>query len=262
MVDTFKPLDIFGYIFKKWWLIVLSMIAFGICALILSNFIPPLYESSAIFSVTIDYTETGALSDIQEDQAMKGVGNLIRSDEVIEDVIAKIIDRSLPYSREQFEKGSALDREEFQWTLRYRSSDPIISRDIVQTWVDISNTIIHESLIHAQIVDSQREYLWNLEECIQYTTGQNSADGFCGYSSTEELVDQIGIVSNSINVDKIAARGMFSPLAVQMIKNPQVPLVPIRHQKNLLIFAGTAVGLLFCILIQGIAYFRSLRIDK
>jgi hypothetical protein len=262
MADTFRPLDMIEFIVKKWWLIVISMIIFGICALIVSNFIPPLYESSAVFSVTIDYTETGALSDIQEDQAMKGLGNLIGSDEVIEKMIADLHAQSLSISREQFDKSSTLDREEFQWALRYRSVDPKLSKDIVQTWMEMADLLIKESLIHAQVVDTEREYLWSLEECLQYATGQSSTEEICGFSSTKELVDQISFASELINEEKVAARGLFSPLSVQVVKNPLVSLSPVRHQRNLLVFGGILIGLFISILFQGFVYFRRIRLEK
>jgi uncharacterized protein involved in exopolysaccharide biosynthesis len=261
MADTFKPLDLIGIILRRWWLIVISMIVFGIFALVLSNFISPLYEASAVYSVTIDYTETGALSDIQEDQAMKGVGNLIDSDEVIEKTLDTLNKHSLQITRDQFEKGSTLDREEFQWTIRYRSSDPILSKDIIQTWMEISDTLIKESLIHAQVVDTEREYLWNLEECLQYATGQSSANQICGFLSIKELIDQISNVSKSINEEKTAARGLFSPISVQIVKKPVVSHHPVRHQRNLLVFGGMVSGLLIMVLFQGISYFRSFRND-
>jgi len=262
MADTFNPLDVMRFMVKKWWITALSMIVGGICALVLTNFLPPLYESSASFSVTIDYTKTGALSDIQEDQAMRGLGNLIVSDDVIENVI-NALNTQLPlYSREQFDKESALDREEFLWTLRYRSSDPIFARDVVQVWVEISKTLIQEGLVHAQIVDSEREILWGLEQCLQHATSQNYVETLCGFASTNEIVDEIVILSKLINEEKKASRGLFSPLAVQIMKNPQIPLVPVRHQRNLFVSAGIAVGLLISFLLQGIIYYRSLEIDK
>ena len=262
MADTFKPLDVLRFIARKWWIPVLSMIIFGICALILANFLPPLYESSATFSLTIDYTETGSLSDIQEDQAMRGIGNLIASDEVIENVISEANVRSLPLSREQFKKESNLDREEFQWTIRYRSSDQLYAKDVIQIWKEISNKLIQDSLFHAQIVDSEREFLWKLEECLQLVTRQVTIDTLCGYSSTEDLIDEISIISRSINDEKIAARGLFSPLAVHIVKNPQIPLTPVRYQRNVLVFSGIVIGFLISVLFLGIVNFRRLRIEK
>ena len=57
------------------------MIAGGLLGLLVSQVRAPIFESSAVFSVTIDYTQTGALTDIQEDQAMRGVGSVIFSDQ-------------------------------------------------------------------------------------------------------------------------------------------------------------------------------------
>lgn len=262
MTVSFKPLDIFQSISKKWWITTISMISGGVIALILSVLIPPLYESSASFSVTIDYTKTGALSDVQEDQAMRGIGYLITSDDVIEMLINEIKTQTPSYSREQFEEDSSLDREEFQWTLRYRSSDPIFARNVVHTWMENSNLLLQDGLEHAQIVDSETKILWGLEECLQRVTGQVSDVTLCGFYSTNELVNEIANISSSIHEEKKIARGLFSPLSVQIVKEPQIPILPIRHQLNLFVFVGIVSGLLISILIQVIIYQRSLDLEK
>ncbi|MDO9546455.1 MAG: hypothetical protein Q7J07_06870 [Pelolinea sp.] len=262
MTETFRPLDLLQSITKKWWITAISMVIGGIGALILTEFIPPLYESSASFSVTIDYTKTGALSDVQEDQAMRGIGYVITSDDAIENVVNEVMTISAFYSRDQFEKESFLDREEFLWTLRYRSSDPIFARDVVQAWVERSNTLIQDGLIHAQIVDSETKILWGLENCLELATGQESIDTLCGFASIKELVDEIANISSLIHEEKMAARGLFSPLAVQIVNQPQVPVVPVRHQRNLFVFAGIMSGLLISNLLQVILNKRSFEFDK
>lgn len=262
MTVSFKPLDLLQSISKKWWITALSMVLGGFCVLVLSGFIPPIYESSASFSVTIDYTKTGALSDVQEDQAMRGIGYVITSDDVIEQVVSDVQTQKGAYSSDQFEKESTLDREEFLWALRYRSADPKFAYDVVLAWMERSNALIQDGLIHAQIVDSEIKILWGLEECLERATGQVSIETLCGFTSTKELVNEIAKISSLIHEEKMAAQGLFSPLAVQIVKHPQVPVVPVRHQSNLFIFFGIVSGLLISILIQGIIYMRSSDLAK
>ncbi len=262
MNKTFKPLDIVQSITKRWWITVLSMMMSGFCALLLAHLTPPVYEASASFSVTIDYTRTGALSDVEEDQTMRGIGYVITSDEVIESVVDEINLQQSDYSRIQFEKDSTLDREEFRWTLRYRSSDPALAEKVASIWAEISNSVIQDGLIHAQIVDSETEVLWGLEDCFERSTGQFGAADLCGFGTLQDLVNEIAQLSHLIHEEKTQSRGLFAPLAVQMVQQPQYPDAPVRHQKNLLTGAGIVAGLVLSILTQGIFYYRGSNFEK
>jgi len=262
MENKFKPLDILQSITRRWWVTVLCMVIGGLCALLLTRFILPVYETSASFSVTIDYTRTGALSDVQEDQAMRGIGYVITSDEVIESVVKEVKSQQSDYSRIQFEKDSTLDREEFRWTLRYRSTDPALAEKVAIIWADTSNSIIQEGLIHAQIVDSVNEVLWGLEDCLKRSTGQFGIADLCGFYDLRDLVNEIAQLSQLIHEEKTQTRGLFAPLAVQMVQQPRYPDSPVRHQKNLLTAGGIVVGLILSILTQGIFYYRGSKFEE
>ncbi len=256
MSKIFKPLDVLESITKCWWITVLSMVMGGICALSLTQYIPPVYEASASFSVTIDHTRTGALLDVQVDQAMRGIGYVITSDEVIESVVDEVILHQSDYSRIQFEKESTLDREEFKWTLRYRSSDPVLAEKVAIIWVDTSNSIIQDGLIHAQVVDSETELLWGLEDCLERSTGQFGTAELCGFGGSQDVVNEIVQLSQLIHEEKTQTRGLFAPLTIQIVRQPRYPDSPVRHQKSLLTAAGIVAGLVLSILTQGILYYR------
>ena len=262
MNKTIRPLDILQLITKRWWITVLSMVIGGFCALLVTGFIPPVYEASASYSVTIDYTRTGALSDVQEDQAMRGIGYVITSDEVVESVIDEIKLHQSDYSRNQFEKDSSLDREEFRWTLRYRSSDPAFAEKAAIIWADTSNSVIHEGLIHAQIVDSVTEVLWGLEDCLERSTSQFGTVDLCGLGGSQDIVNEIAQLSQLIQEEKSQTRGLFAHLTIQMVQQPRYPDSPVRHQKNLLTAAGIMSGFILSILTQGIFYYRGLNFEE
>ena len=259
----FKPFDILLSITKRWWLSVLSMIVGGLCALLFTHFISPVYEASASFSVTIDYTRTGALSDVQEDQAMRGIGYVINSDEVVERVIEQVKLQLSTFSRNQFEKDSFLERGEFQWTLRYRSSAPAFAEKVAHAWVDVSDSIIQDGLLNAQIIFSETDVLWGLENCLERSTGNFSDVDLCGYGSIQELVSEIEELSKSIHERKAQSKGLFSFLAVQIVQRPRYPDFPVRHQTNLLITMGIVAGLVLSVITQVIYYFfRGLDIEE
>jgi len=97
---------------NRWYVLVVLMIIGGIIGLLLTNMFSPIYESSATFSVTIDYTRTGALTDIQEDQAMRGVGSVIFSDIVVNPLLEELRVLDETFTERDFFEGAALDRTE------------------------------------------------------------------------------------------------------------------------------------------------------
>ena len=262
MNKTFKPLDLLQSIMKQWWMTSISMIVGGFCALLLTQFLSPKYEGSASFSVTIDYTRTGSLSDVQEDQAMRGIGYVITSDEVIDTVVDEVQLLQNDYSKDQFEKESTIDREEFQWTMRYRSSDPKYAEKIAAFWADISFSVIQEGLMHAQIVDSETELLWGLQDCLERVTGPFGKADLCVFNNTQEIIQEIAQMSKSIIEEKKQSRGLFTFLTVHFVQHPQYPNSPIRHQTSLLTGAGIIVGMIMNIIIQGIIFYRGSSIEE
>ena len=132
---------------ERWMVTSALMITGGLLGLLVSQARAPIFESSAVFSVTIDYTQTGALTDIQEDQAMRGVGSVILSDRVIDNTLSAINKESASgLSRTDFLENSFLDREEFRWTLRYRDPDPKVAEMAVNEWSKSADAVIQEGL--------------------------------------------------------------------------------------------------------------------
>ena len=118
-MDGIDIVKLIKKISSRWYIHTVLMIIGGLSGLLFSYLNPPVYESSAVFSVTIDYTQTGALTDIQEDQAMRGVGSILLSDQVIRQTLTQLISEfNLELSQSDFLNNSFMDREEFRWALR------------------------------------------------------------------------------------------------------------------------------------------------
>jgi uncharacterized protein involved in exopolysaccharide biosynthesis len=86
----FRPLDFVDRIRHYWWVMVVFMLLGGGVGYSISLTIPPKFETKAVISVAIDYTRTGFLTDIEEDQTVEIIGDVISSDEVIQDAITTL----------------------------------------------------------------------------------------------------------------------------------------------------------------------------
>jgi hypothetical protein len=219
------------------------MIIGGILGLMISQVRPPIFESSAIFSVTIDYTQTGALSDIQEDQAMRGVGSVIFSDRVIDNTLSQINNENdTALSRTEFLENSYLDREEFRWTLRYRDPDPKFAEIAVNAWSRNADAVIQEGLAHSLTSLALLEKLENLKKCLidpSYTRTLIN----CGNKDQNSIINSINVISTRIQAEKTASQGLFHALSVSLI-NGGVPSEKAElGLRNLFVLSGALVGL-------------------
>lgn len=243
-------LELIKYISAYWLVLVVLMIAGGLAGFIFSNLRSPVYESSASFGVTIDYTQTGAVSDVQEDQAMRGVGSILLSDSLIEKTLSRIDSGGLStVSIDEFRDNASADRGDFRWTIHYRDNDPQRAFQIVSAWSAAAQEVYEEILIHAQTAESYLVILNDLQSCYQQAAPQ-SPDGFCGFNDHHELLREISNLSGNIQAEKKASQGLFYALSVVLVNDAEVSGNPVRYQTNLLVAAGAFVGLLF-----GMVYF-------
>ena len=223
----------------RWFILTATMIIGGLIGFLLAGTFRPLFESSASFSVTIDYTQTGALTDIQEDQAMRGVGSVIFSDMVIQNVFKELDNLNLTLPPQEFFKNASLDRTDFRWTLRFRDEDPQTARQAAGVWADQAEQVISEGLEHALRLDSNYLVLDGYTYCLQRGQGD-----VCGFENSQRLLDEIAALSQTIQREKDASLGLFSHLSVVQMEGPTEPTRVARYGRGSLVFGGALIGLL------------------
>ena len=238
-------LDLLKAVTIRWYILVIGMIIGGMFGWGATIFLPSMFESDAAFNVTIDYTQTGALSDVEEDQAMRGVGDIIFSDEIVSatlDTLKK--NNGLDLSKDEFYDDAIFDREEFRWAIRYRDADPFVASTVVDAWASEADRFLQDSLQHAKVAASYQEVLSGLENCLQRTTQMNNSDETCSLDNLDQIIDEIDQVSELITTEKEQSRGLFAAVSVQLLERAEVPNKPMRYQVNVLVISGAFVGLL------------------
>jgi len=227
---------------ERWMVTSAVMIAGGLLGLLISQVRTPIFESSAVFSVTIDYTQTGALTDIQEDQAMRGVGSVIFSEHVIDNTLSQLNkENETVISRTVFLENSFLDREEFRWTLRYRDPDPKIAEMTVNAWSKSADAVIQEGLIHSFSSNALLEELENLKTCL-FDFSNGNIQGYCGNNDLNSVTNSINEISSRIQTEKTASQGLFHALTVSLVNSGALSQTPILGQRNLLVLSGAIIG--------------------
>lgn len=249
-----KFLDLLKAITARWYVLTAGMIAGGLLSWGATFFLAPVYESDAVFSVTIDYTQTGALSDVEEDQAMRGVGNLIFSDEVTNATLEELERQGIKLSKDEFYDDAIFEREEFRWAIRFRDPNPVLAYQVVDAWAGQADLLIQDSLQHARRAASYEEVLTGLESCLQRTTQTGLSSDSCSIDNLNIILAEIDGVNAKITIEKEASRGLFSAVSTELVDFGEVSVTPIRHQVNILVLSGTMIGLLFALILLVIKY--------
>jgi len=242
-------LDLLKSITSRWHWLVAAMIIGGFFGWGISFFMPPLYESHAVFSITLDYTQTGALSDIEEDQAMRGVGDIIFSDAIVRAALQDLAQNGIQLSREEFYQKALFEREEFRWAIRYRDTNPDIAFQVIEAWSQQADSILQNALQHARMLASYQTVLVGLENCLQRTTGPSELAGYCTPQNLDQILNAIDEIQDLITSEKEMSKGLFSALSVELFERASLPAKPVRYQVNILVLSAASLGLLIAIFI-------------
>ena len=240
-------LDLIKYCASRWYVIVIAMIVGGLAGLGAVSFLPVVYESNAVFNVTIDYTQTGALSDVEEDQAMRGVGDIIFSDEIVSGTLAELGEQGMQLSKDEFYDDAIFDREEFRWAIRYRDADPETAFAVLEAWSMEADGVLQEALEHARLAASYQSVLTGLEDCLKRTTSTDSTSDACSLENLDEILSEIDEVSALIKTERELGKGILPALSIQLLEKAKVPSQPMRYQVNVLVLNGALIGLLLAL---------------
>ena len=71
------PRDSLSVTIKFWWVLELGMVLGSLGGWVAHRLQPPIYEGRVEFSLQIDYTRTGLLSEYQQDQILQNVSSII-----------------------------------------------------------------------------------------------------------------------------------------------------------------------------------------
>jgi len=240
---------------KKWYVLSGAILVGGFIALAVSFVLIPVYESNAIFSVAINYAVTGALTDVEEDQTLRGVGNILLSDIVVENTIKGLQLANVEIDQSDFLDGAHMDREEFRWTIRFRNTDSMFSKKVTDVWSEQAIQIINESLFHARLGAIQQELLDNLGTCLQKTSYLFQVEKVCGFNDIPSILREMEKLSRMIESEESLSNGLQAYLDVELVQKPILQNRPVRHNRNILIISGSFVGFLLGLLITAIWQF-------
>ena len=247
--DGFELMDFLRQAIRGWKRIVLCMIIGGLVGLMISSFRSPIYETRAVIAVTIDYTRTGALSDIQEDQAMRGLGSVIDSDAVIQKVILQAQQAGYQLEEKTVQESFFLEREDFRWFLRVRDSDAGRAAELANIWAQTALDTLDQGMEHALIASHLQQYLDSLEFCMQRQAGLGANVNTCEQYDYDYLLAEIQSTANEIQHQNQMSYGLMPALGFFLAESAPLNEGAVQGTQGVLVIAGSAIGFILAAMV-------------
>jgi hypothetical protein len=245
--DTFSPRDTVQTISRFWWIIVLFMVLGASLGLLFHRLQNPVYEARAVLSTSINYARTGAMTDVEEDNAVGMVGDLIQSPAVRAKVLQAAKTQGISLSEDEFISNAFADRTGADWTLRVRSRSPQVAAALANLWVDQAYQALGDAVEHAIVADQLERYQDSLVTCLGQSTAVEPVQAVCQGQEIDTLHQDLQDTSRKIKAEVMASQGVLSALTFALSARAQVPTKPVLFGQNNVALAGSLIGLILAI---------------
>lgn len=244
---TLVPLDIVQRLLKYWWLIIFFMLAGALIGWLSYSYRTPLYQAQAAFSVSIDFTRTGELTDVEQDLILVSLGDVIKSPPVIEGVVSAGGDQGIDITISDFNESRYLEREYGRWLLIVRHRNAETASRLANIWAETAYDTIGEAYEHALIADGLQRYQDALASCIEQIDGAEPVPATCSDQSLEQIQVEIENTSAVVREEREASQGILPAITFALTERAETPGEVILYGGNTLIFFGAVIGFILAV---------------
>jgi capsular polysaccharide biosynthesis protein len=243
MSEIFTPLDTLRDIFRFWWYIALTIILGGIAGWIFFSLRPPIYESKASISISIDYVYTGKLTDIEEDHALGVVGDILFTSEVMEAVVLQAQSEGWEVSLDQLLSSVYPERRFYVWQIRVQNENPDLAAHLANLWLEEASRELANAAQHAKNADSFQRTVDALESCFHAVTSE-PVHAFCNMQNLEDIQTELANTGNQVQQEILASQGVLAGTGFVVSEKGYPARKPMLFGRNIVIFSGMMIGFL------------------
>lgn len=243
-IDSFSPLQTLQDAIRYWWFILLLMVLGGALGWLFHRSNPPVYESVARFSASIDFTSTGNMTQYEEDVAYSAIGTLLDSDAVATRVLARAQEEGFKISGEELRKMAYIDRKVADWEVRVRSTDSYAAARLASLWLEEGDDALREAYQHALQAVQLQKHLAALEGCLEYLPTLGATQPYCQQADLISLQQAVQEAGAALSEERLASKGLFAGLLIGPSQMEGVLNEPVLFNRNLVVLAGVLIGLL------------------
>jgi hypothetical protein len=239
---NFIPRQQLTMILRWWWLLAFGILVGAGLGWTAHKLQPPIYEARAVISTNINFSRTGALTDIEEDNAMGVVGDLIDSRDVMARTVLAANGAGNSIQLDEFRQAASIDRTDADWYLRVRSRDPQSAAQLANLWSQAAYSALKVALGHALIADGLQRHQDGLVTCLERLTEISPVMAGCNRQLTD-IQQELKDTSAQVFEETLASKGILPAMAFQISQPADIPLSPAASNRGLMILSGGLAGL-------------------
>jgi capsular polysaccharide biosynthesis protein len=241
MNQSFSPIDVFNRILNSWWWVFLFTLLGGAVGYGIHTFRPPVYESSAKISFNIDYTHSGQLTDVEEDQMLGVAGDVIGSPAVLDKVVSAAQSKGISIDLPALNKSIFEERKAYIWVMRVQRAAPQQAAVLAGLWADAAYAALSDGRSHSQNAELLQRNMDGLVSCMQQAVAELPAQVMCSQDLTtiQNGIQQVGA---KLQAEKLAGQGVSSALEFTQPAKSGEQNNPVIYGRNQVMLAAAVIG--------------------
>lgn len=243
MVNDLKTSELSTKVMRYWWILVGLMILAGLVGLLVSHFIPPVYESESVITSTLDYSQLGRINDWGQDQVYKAIGNIIGSSEVKRKAVEQANLDGWDITLDDFEAKTSLDRQDTRWVMRVRDDSPKNAKKLNNYWAEAAMNALSEMNSKNAIVFAYQQYINSLTNCFEESVMVDPASVECNTQNLDEIRQEIAEAAENTSGINYSTSLILTHTSYALTTEPTLPSSPVLLARGWMVFAGAMIGL-------------------
>lgn len=224
---------------RRWPLISLATVAGGILGLFASLGRAPVYQSSSVIEIGVDYNRTAPMRDLTMEQAFDRVRALLLADETL----AQAIRRSgaegridVPEMRSRIRLAHRLGG----WELSVDGGDPVESAALAEAWAEVAIGRLEEAMNHAV---RAAEWQWALFHASCKLVPDEAVPQTALWVCRSDAVEgDPASIPSSLLAEASLSHGILPIFTFSLVQHASVPARPILWDRGALVLAGAVAG--------------------
>ena len=243
MSDDLNMSTFFSRIIKRWWLLIGLMILGGVAGFFLTFVRQPLYESQAVVTSVLDYAVLGHLSDWEQDQLYRSIGDVVASSKVINQVIEEANANGILVTQEDVEKNFSADRQDTRWVIRVRAKTPKLAQQLNSYWASFGMDALVEMSESNRAAFAYQRYLASLTDCFEQTVMVDPVSQDCSVENINAIREAMTAASANTGDLDYRRSLILTHASFELTSEPSLPTSPAIFSRSIMVLAGALIGL-------------------
>jgi hypothetical protein len=244
---AFTLQDVFAAALRGWWLLIAAVLAGALAALLVTFVQPPVYETSFSVLTTIDFTNSGEMTQFDEDLAMESVGGILSSPDLYARISAQAAQQGLQINPAWLKSSATVERRLGTWQVRLRGSDPRKIEAVARIWLKLGTGDLKAAAAHALSADGLMRKQLSLEACLAQSAAALPSSGQCAPGGLKTLQAELAASAQGIAGERIAARGLSSALIFDAFQKEPSAAQAVQFKRGQMVAAGALIGFVLAV---------------